>query len=138
HLDEPDCRKYRITSSGQRTELELATEETDEPRRTYRADYFEVAWHTLDDLVAGVAGRPVGDKHQFALSRPPRDADLDSRLATLVEEIARADRCAIEKMAGRRMIRIEFPDGSRRISKVSDDDLAVIEKRTEFDPERDE
>lgn len=55
-----------------------------------------------------------------------RDDEHSERLRDLISDMQRADEYSLDELHGQQMVRFELPDGTRRMSAVTDDELDVL------------
>lgn len=78
---------------------------------------------------------PIGEPRFIAYRLPPpRTAGLPPRLAELAARISEAGKFSVQQMSGQTMLRLQLPDGSRRFSRVSDEELEQLRAATGIDP----
>lgn len=78
---------------------------------------------------------PVGEpRYTGYVLPPPRTSGLPPRLAELATLIQEAGKWSIQEVSGQRMVRLTLPDGSRRFSRVTDEELEQLKATTQIDP----
>jgi hypothetical protein len=78
---------------------------------------------------------PIGEPRYVGyLMPPPRTAGLPPRLAELATLIQEAGGFTIQEVGGQKMVRLQLPDGSRRFSRVSPEELEQLREATGIDP----
>jgi hypothetical protein len=65
---------------------------------------------------------------------PPRSSSLPPRMAELATLIEESGRWGVQQVAGQTMVKLELPDGSRRLSRVNADELAQLRAATGIEP----
>ena len=95
--------------------------------------------HGSADETAGYLVEYLADPPPFVERKtlyfvPQDDGVLDARLRSLVADVRAAGAYSVVEMAGQRMVRFVLPDGSRRMSAVSDHELAELLRVTGRDP----
>jgi hypothetical protein len=77
----------------------------------------------------------VGEPRRVAYQLPPpRTTDLPARLAEITSLIDEAGSWSVQDVGGQTMVRLTLPDGSRRFSRVSKEELAQIRGATDIEP----
>lgn len=99
-------------------------------------DFHETASAILMAMVTEQeAYSPVGEpRYTSYVLPPPRTSGLPPRLAELATLIQEAGKWSVQQVGGQTMVRLQLPDGSRRFSRVSDEELEQLKETTEIDP----
>jgi hypothetical protein len=71
---------------------------------------------------------------EFFVQSYGQDDDLDTRVADIAADVRHSAGFTIEEMAGQQCIRIELPDGTSRMSAISDEEIETITERTTVEP----
>lgn len=71
---------------------------------------------------------------EFFVQSYGQDDDLETRVADIAADVRHSAGYSIEEMAGQQCIRIELPDGTSRMSAISDDEIETIVERTTIQP----
>lgn len=78
---------------------------------------------------------PLGEPRYVAyVLPPPRTSGLPPRMAELATLIEESGAWAVQNVGGQTMVRVQLPDGSRRFSRVSADELEQLREATGIDP----
>jgi hypothetical protein len=78
---------------------------------------------------------PIGEPRYLGYRLPqPRTAGLPPRLAELAARIGEAGKFSVQQVSGQTMVRLSLPDGSRRMSRVSAEELEQLRAATGIDP----
>lgn len=99
-------------------------------------DFHETAGAILWAMVTEQeAYSPIGEPRYVSyVLPPPRTSGLPPRLAELATLIQEAGTWSVQQVSGQTMVRLQLPDGSRRFSRVSDEELAQLKETTGIDP----
>ncbi len=102
----------------------------------HHGDFSETASAILMAMVSEQeAYSPVGEPRYTAyVLPPPRTSGLPPRLAELATLIQEAGKWSVQQVSGQTMVRLQLPDGSRRFSRVSEEELEQLRETTEIDP----
>lgn len=65
---------------------------------------------------------------------PPRTSGLPPRMAELATLIQESGSWTVQEVGGQTMVRLQLPDGSRRFSRVTPEELAQLREATGIDP----
>lgn len=65
---------------------------------------------------------------------PPRTSGLPPRMAELATLIQESGSWSVQSVGGQTMVRLQLPDGSRRFSRVTDEELAQLREATGIEP----
>lgn len=77
----------------------------------------------------------VGEPRYMAyVLPPPRTSGLPPRLAELATLIQESGKFSVQQVGGQTMVRLTLPDGSRRFSRVSPEELDQLRQTTGIDP----
>jgi hypothetical protein len=80
---------------------------------------------------------PLGEPRYVAyVLPPPRTSGLPPRMAELATLIHESGAWTVQNVAGQTMVRLQLPDGSRRFSRVTDEELAQLREATGIEPSK--
>jgi hypothetical protein len=86
-------------------------------------------------LTEQAAFAPTAEPRRVAyVMPPPGTSGLPARLAELATLIHEAGAWAVQSVGGQTMIRLQLPDGSRRLGRVTSDELEQLRVATGIDP----
>ncbi len=78
---------------------------------------------------------PIGEPRYLAYVLPsPRTSGLPPRLAELATLIHDSGQFSVQEVGGQTMLRLTLPDGSRRFSRVTAEELAQLRETTGIEP----
>lgn len=113
-------------------------EPTVDPEYALRAhgDFHETAGAILWMMVCEQeAYSPIGEPRIIGYRLPPpRTSGLPPRLAELASRIGEAGSYTVQQVSGQTMVRLQLPDGSRRFSRVTPEELDQLRAATGIDP----
>lgn len=127
-------RSIEVTPEGAVMERTLST---DSPQTSAAHDSPEQAaeallWTMLTDHDTYA---PAGEPKQLAYILPSaRTSNLPPRLAELATLIQESGKFSVQDVGGQTMLRLTLPDGSRRFSRVTSEELAQLRETTGIEP----
>lgn len=108
------------------------------------AEYAAVAHGDLHETTGAIlwmmvteqeAYSPLGEPRYLAYMLPsPRTSGLPPRLAELATLIQESGKFTVQDVGGQTMLRLTLPDGSRRFSRVTPEELAQLRETTGIEP----
>jgi hypothetical protein len=127
-------RSLEVRADGAMTDREAPLD----PDYAVRAhgDFLETASAILFAMVTEQdVYSPVGEPRYLAYRLPPpRTSGLPPRLAELAKLIQEAGTFGIQQVSGQTMVRLQLPDGSRRLSRVTAEELDQLKQATGVEP----
>lgn len=122
----------RLTTDGQRRSADFpgtaAPEEVPALEREALAAFF------VDRAINDGQEGEIEEVAKFFMQSTGQDDDLEPRLADIVADVRRAAGYKLEEMAGQTLIKLELPDGTDRMSAITDDEIETIIERTGVEP----
>ncbi len=107
-------------------------------------DYAAVAHGDVSETASAILWMMVTEQEAYSpidepryltyLLPPPRTTGLPPRLAELATLISEAGVFSVQLVSGQTMVRLTLPDGSRRFSRVSPEELAQLRDATGIEP----
>lgn len=126
-------RAQKFEADGESSELDVHDDPRDDDGY---GDLYETAGAVLGRMVHEDSWSPVGPAKPLQMYRPePQDEDgLDPRLAEIADNLRSAGSCELIEMSGQQMLRFELPDGTRQMSRVTDEELQTLVETTGVEP----
>jgi hypothetical protein len=128
-------RTLRVDGDGAMSEVEAPIDP--HYATVAHGDFYETASAILWAMVTEQQSHnPRAEPVRLTYLAPPEEEDdeLPPRLAELAKQIREAGSYSLAQVAGQTMVRVALPDGSRRMSRVTPEELETLKAATGMTP----